>query len=142
VSQLLHVAPSNCILIFECLDEAFSYGSCNLCIGVIAIPRASFAGDDPSVPFVCSFIQKGREICRKRRKRHTPMRSCSSGCKTCIARGLNVYARYGKSNRILEADCSTLRTQRKRLWSALNGWPDAWRPSPVSSRHSQPPSLA
>ena len=34
-------APSNCILIFECLDEPFSYGSCNLCIGVIAIPRAS-----------------------------------------------------------------------------------------------------
>jgi hypothetical protein len=35
-------APSNCILIFECLDEPFSYGSCNLCIGVIAIPRASY----------------------------------------------------------------------------------------------------
>jgi hypothetical protein len=31
---------SNCILIFECLDEPFSYDSCNLCIGVIALPRA------------------------------------------------------------------------------------------------------
>jgi hypothetical protein len=41
LSQLLTSAPSNCILIFECLDEPFSYGSCNLCIGVIAIPRAS-----------------------------------------------------------------------------------------------------